>query len=307
MEKTIEYILEVAKCEGISKAAKKLYITPSALSKFVQVKEEELQVKLFHREGKKFVLTYAGERYVELLKKMLDVKQEMDIEMRRISSMYKGRLRIGFQMSLAETMVLKVMPEFRKKYPHIQIMVEESYSAELLRLLRNNELDLVLSVVEEEEPDLKYQVVREGNVVMIAGKDSPLKEKAIKKEGFSYPWLDAEDYRDEPAVMYAEHQVYRRYADRNYNNYNIEPKVDLLVTRTKTALLCVSSGQGVTITSELLVEQQHFEDKVEMFSFGENQIRDKLAVVSSNNSIFVEERQGFIEIVNKYFTSKKVE
>ena len=36
MEKTIDYILEVAKCQGITKAANNLYITPSALSKFVQ-------------------------------------------------------------------------------------------------------------------------------------------------------------------------------------------------------------------------------------------------------------------------------
>ena len=66
MEKTIDYILEVAKCQGITKAANNLYITPSALSKFVQAKEKELQVKLFNKNGKKFVLTYAGERYVEI-------------------------------------------------------------------------------------------------------------------------------------------------------------------------------------------------------------------------------------------------
>ena len=36
MDKNVQYILEVAKCGGITKAANNLYITPSALSKFVQ-------------------------------------------------------------------------------------------------------------------------------------------------------------------------------------------------------------------------------------------------------------------------------
>ena len=54
MDKNIQYILEVARCGGITKAANKLYITPSALSRFVQARESELNVLLFHRVGKTF-------------------------------------------------------------------------------------------------------------------------------------------------------------------------------------------------------------------------------------------------------------
>ena len=64
MDKNIQYILEVARCGGITRAAEKLYITPSALSKFVQAREEEMNIRLFRRLGKKFVLTDAGQYYV---------------------------------------------------------------------------------------------------------------------------------------------------------------------------------------------------------------------------------------------------
>ena len=40
MDKNVQYILEVAKCGGITKAANNLYITPSALSKFVQARRQ---------------------------------------------------------------------------------------------------------------------------------------------------------------------------------------------------------------------------------------------------------------------------
>lgn len=40
MDKNIQYILEVARCGGITKAANKLYITPSALSRFVQARRK---------------------------------------------------------------------------------------------------------------------------------------------------------------------------------------------------------------------------------------------------------------------------
>ena len=148
MEKTIDYILEVAKCQGITKAANNLYITPSALSKFVQAKEKELQVKLFNKNGKKFVLTYAGERYVEMLKQMLKLKQQMDSEMGRLASMYMGRFRIGFQISLADTIMSKVIPDFQKMYPNVQIMLEENSSEELVHLLKRKELDIVITTLD---------------------------------------------------------------------------------------------------------------------------------------------------------------
>ena len=81
MDKNVQYILEVAKCGGITKAANNLYITPSALSKFVQAREEELNVQLFHRIGKRFVLTAAGEYYVGRCKEIETIQKEITIQM----------------------------------------------------------------------------------------------------------------------------------------------------------------------------------------------------------------------------------
>ena len=58
MDKNIQYILEVARCGGITKAANKLYITPSALSRFVQARENELNV-LFVSSGRE---TFCSDR-----------------------------------------------------------------------------------------------------------------------------------------------------------------------------------------------------------------------------------------------------
>ena len=100
MDKGIEYILEVARCGGITKAAENLFITPSALSKFVQAREAELQVKLFHRVGKRFVLTQAGEYYVQKIGEIERIQRELDTQMSSFSSMSRGVIRIGVQAPL---------------------------------------------------------------------------------------------------------------------------------------------------------------------------------------------------------------
>ena len=78
MDKNIQYILEVARCGGITRAAEKLYITPSALSKFVQAREEEMNIRLFRRLGKKFVLTDAGQYYVRKCEEIERIQNEVD-------------------------------------------------------------------------------------------------------------------------------------------------------------------------------------------------------------------------------------
>ena len=87
MDKNIQYILEVARCGGITRAAEKLYITPSALSKFVQAREEEMNIRLFRRLGKKFVLTDAGQYYVRKCEEIERIQNEMDQQMKHLANL----------------------------------------------------------------------------------------------------------------------------------------------------------------------------------------------------------------------------
>lgn len=116
MDKNVQYILEVAKCGGITKAANNLYITPSALSKFVQAREEELNVQLFHRIGKRFVLTAAGEYYVGRCKEIETIQKEITIQMERFSSMSHGMIRIGVQPSFSDLVLKDIIPSFRRVF-----------------------------------------------------------------------------------------------------------------------------------------------------------------------------------------------
>jgi DNA-binding transcriptional LysR family regulator len=300
MDKTITYILEVAKCGGITKAAKNLYITPSALSKFVQAKEDELQVKLFLRDGKKFVLTYAGERYVEMLRKMADYKKEMDDEMAKLSSIYMGRLRIGVQMSMIETLIADILPAFHETHPNVQITLEEHGMLKMLDALRRNELDVILGLTASREPDFEYRDILADQVVLVAPQGSGLEHAAIPREGFLYPWLPAETYAAKEVVMYAEGEMFRNYAERNYSNYGIKLQTSVTAKTTRTVLLCVENHMGIAFTSELLIHQSKKGESLERYSFGEHPSALSLAVVCAKNNLLAEEISDFTKIVRTY-------
>lgn len=149
MDKNVQYILEVAKCGGITKAANNLYITPSALSKFVQAREEELNVQLFHRIGKRFVLTAAGEYYVGRCKEIETIQKEITIQMERFSSMSHGMIRIGVQPSFSDLVLKDIIPKFQESFPAVKIILQEYSTGELMELLKKQQVDVVLATIDQ--------------------------------------------------------------------------------------------------------------------------------------------------------------
>ena len=73
----LSYVLAIAKTQNITKAADSLYVTQPTLTKFLQNLEKEMGQKLFRKLGNRFVLTYAGERYVAKATEILNLKKEL--------------------------------------------------------------------------------------------------------------------------------------------------------------------------------------------------------------------------------------
>ncbi len=85
-----QYVCVLAECGSITRAAKELYISQPALSIYINNLEKSLNVKLFERVGKRFILTYAGERYVEKARAMLRLEEEFEEELKDITGNYTG-------------------------------------------------------------------------------------------------------------------------------------------------------------------------------------------------------------------------
>ena len=89
------YIIEIAKVQGVAKAAENLFISQPALSKFLTRTEEMYGVQLFERVGKKMIPTYAGKQYLEYAKQMVELDQDFRNQIADIKRLKKGSLNIG--------------------------------------------------------------------------------------------------------------------------------------------------------------------------------------------------------------------
>ena len=240
MDRNVEYILEVARCGGITRAAENLFITPSALSKYVIALEDQLQVKLFHRIGKSFVPTKAGEYYIRRCMEIEQIYQEMGQEMESIACISRRILRLGVQPNLAERVLRFVLPKLQERLPGIRISMHETRGESLISMLKDQNLDVVIAIVGEKEKSLDYQMVSLCENVMAVGYGHPLRQKARTKDGFRYPWIPLELCSSEPNVMLMPGSSYRRFADSLYASYGLTPNVAYQFEATRTGLVCVA-------------------------------------------------------------------
>lgn len=152
----IRYFLKASEARSLSKAAEQMYLSPQALTKQINALEEELGGKLFIRSPQGISLTPFGQYACEQLKK---IDSELADVLRRLKSWNhdgKERIRIGIFSALPqESLVTPIVTFLLGSFPEYQIVLNMLPLDEGLGLLRNGDLDILLTNVHEEE-DLSH-------------------------------------------------------------------------------------------------------------------------------------------------------
>lgn len=142
------YLLAIADLKSFSRAAEACHISQPALTRYVQGLERELGVTLFDRSFSPVQLTYAGERYLKGLKRMMKMKEELDREMAEIAVQKKERLVVGMHPTRSYTWLPRVVPAYQNLRPAVEIRLTEGNCMELQQKLRKDLIDLIFICAE---------------------------------------------------------------------------------------------------------------------------------------------------------------
>ena len=140
---TARYIYTVYRLKSVSLAAQELFISQPALSRAIKKAETELGAPIFNRKTLPFSLTAEGKLYVDAIEKMLHLEKETGEKVNDIMHMQGGTLRIGTSMHLSFYVIPKVLKEFQKKHPHIDIHIVMTDTDKLHEQLQKQTVDLV--------------------------------------------------------------------------------------------------------------------------------------------------------------------
>lgn len=104
---------------GFSAAARKLGLTPSALSKLVSRLEDRLGSRLLHRTTRRLQLTVEGESFFNRVRPILAALEAAETEIREASASPRGLLRLRCGSVFAVHQLSKVIPRFLEQHPGI--------------------------------------------------------------------------------------------------------------------------------------------------------------------------------------------
>ena len=129
---------------GLAHAAERIGRSPSAVSQ--QMRKLELQVgePLFRKQGRRVVLTEAGDRVHAYARRILELNDEAIQAVR--GAAIDGTVRLGLPGDFAESWLPAALGQFRKAYPAVRVDVLVERNGLLLERLDRGELDLVLAM-----------------------------------------------------------------------------------------------------------------------------------------------------------------
>ena len=143
--KQIEYFVEVAKTKNYTKAAEKLYISQSAITKQIFLLEEELKVELFVRNNKGAKLTLAGELFLKDATEILNKIEKSHKKMESFKEGMTGHLNLGYVTGLERTSIISAISTFFQKYPNCYVEFDSKTSYILEDKLLKEQFDLILT------------------------------------------------------------------------------------------------------------------------------------------------------------------
>lgn len=173
--KQLKYFLEVAKREHLSDAALELDIAQSAISRQIQQLEDELQVKLFKRQGRNIRLTTAGKDFVIHATKLLNQVDETLTLFRQQESNNLYSINLGYEQGYVTERILPLIQTFERQYD--SKIIPQQVSQDSTKQILVDALDVAITELTptlQQNNDLNVTLLYEETYHLYLPKEEPL-------------------------------------------------------------------------------------------------------------------------------------
>ena len=223
MKTKMEYyrvFYEAARCRSFSIAAQRLYISQSAISQCIHQLESDLNTQLFIRTRKGVSLTKEGQLLFLKIESAITSIEQGEKQLDRLRHLEAGELRIAAGDTITTHFLLKYLEEYHATYPNIRIEMANSYSSQMLTLVKEGNADLAFVNMPMEDDELEFVPCLEINDVFVCGPDFERKP--------TYSW---DEIGELPLILIEKNASSRHFLEKNFKEKNISlnPQIEVAV------------------------------------------------------------------------------
>lgn len=258
----LQYVLKVAECGSITKAANELYMAQPSLSSYIGKVEKELGVLLFDRSVNPIQLTLAGEEYVKEARRMLYIQEQLQKKLQDISQVSRRRVRIGISHERGIFMLPRILPVFRERFSEVSVEVVPGSHKKLSAQLSEGTLDIVMLPTIEKTADFRYIDVYEEEIMVCAGAGIVRSEHLYEGK---WDMIDPDRCGSIPFIKMEPGHVITHAFDRVFTG---KMNIVFEAYSSAEALRLAAAGMGACLVSQMTMDMIQYDHATRAFSIG---------------------------------------
>lgn len=282
-----QYILALEETRHFESAAAKCFISQSTLSTMILKFEEEIGISIFDRTKRPIAPTAEGKIIINKIKEIYYNIEQLTELTKELKGELKGKIRLACIPTVAPSLLPLFLISFSKKYPEIQIEVQELTTDEIIQQVKTHNLDIgIISPTILEENITEYPLYEEQFLLFnkIPDAKSP---KSIHSLDFDNFWLMKEGHCMRGQVL--------DICGQDDTIFNADNNIQFKASSIDSLIRFVKANNGKTLLPYLSTLEFSEKDKKHLFSFSKNPPSRLIGLVTHRHFV----KKKILELIEK--------
>lgn len=189
----IRYVLAAAKYLNFTKAAAECNVSQPALTKGVKALEEDLGAPVFHREGRRILVSDFGKSMLPHLQHISDEAEATRALAQNFRLLEKAPVNLGILSTVGHVRLARFLASFEKQHAGMELSVSEAGVADLKDKLSEGEIDVAFMTMSDDlENDFRVQPLYTERYIVVF----PPEHRLGRLNAVPLRELSGEDYVD---------------------------------------------------------------------------------------------------------------
>lgn len=237
----LRYFVAVAETENFTRAAERSHVSQPSLSQQILNLESEIGHKLFHRLGRKAVLTEAGVAFLERARRILFEVENAAKELGDHPSLGR-RITVGAVQTVMPYLLTPLIAELHTSHPNLLIDAREDFRANLLRGVIEGDLDMAIVPLPVKDHRISIEPLLSEPLLLVVGKTHPI---ASRTE------ISLTDLSDETFASLGDASALATQIRTFFGDQKLQPRIGIHCAQVATLKQFVAAGLGISILPQL--------------------------------------------------------
>lgn len=285
----LHYFMAVCEEMHFTKAAEKIGVSQPTLSQQIRALEDELNMPLFDRIGKKIELTEAGTLLLSYGTEILNTLQNVKDAIADLRDIQSGTIRVGIMPSDLDYRITQLVINFHNKFPKVKLKILASI--EILQQVLESEVDIGIGTnVTSDDRLISIPLHREEYVLTVSKNHSLANRTSIYLE----------ELKGLPMVMYPEGFIGRDVVEDTVKKHGFQLNSILETSSVTSIINLVKANIGATVQPYPLIRQMS-DPTLHTIHIKDNPPSRSLSIIYRSDRYLGQGPKAFIKQIQEYF------